>query len=122
MSLEQHHEKLQYVEFPSSNLTDTKRFFNQVFGWTFQDFGPEYVAFDNQGLEGGFFYSEQSAKVSDGSALLVFYSKDLESTLTKIEEAGGVICQSIFTFPGGRRFHFQEPSGNEFAVWSDILE
>lgn len=119
MSLQQHHEKLHYVEFPSSDLVATKAFFSCVFGWNFQDFGPEYVAFDYQGLEGGFYQAELSAQTQNGSALLVFYSAELESTLEKVKGAGGIICKDIFAFPGGRRFHFQEPSGNEFAVWSD---
>lgn len=119
MSLQEHHEKLQYVEFPANNLTATKAFFSHVFGWNFQDFGEEYVAFDYQGLEGGFYLAELSAQTQHGSALLVFYSSALEATLEKIQQAGGVICKDIFAFPGGRRFHFQEPSGNEFAVWSD---
>ncbi|VAW52451.1 Glyoxalase family protein [hydrothermal vent metagenome] len=76
------HEKINYVELPSKDLNATKEFFIQVFGWSFQDFGPEYSAFSNQGID-------------------------------------GVIIKQIFPFPGGRRFHFTEPGGNEFAVWSD---
>lgn len=113
------HEKLNYVELPAKDLQKTKTFFRQVFAWTFEDFGPEYCAFSNQGLDGGFFQSELAASTVTGSALLVFYSRDLESTLSKIENAGGTINKPIFSFPGGRRFHFYEPSGNEFAVWSD---
>lgn len=119
MSLQQHHEKLQYVEFPANNLAATKAFFSSVFGWTFQDYGEEYVAFDHQGLEGGFYFADMASQTQNGSALLVFYSVELENTLAKIQNAGGVVCKDIFSFPGGRRFHFQEPSGNEFAVWSD---
>lgn len=114
------HEKLDYVEFGSTNLEGTKTFFSSVFDWSFTDYGPEYAAFDYQGLEGGFFASEQVASQEKGSALLVFYSNDLEATLLKVEQAGGVVCKAVFDFPGGRRFHFQEPGGNEFAVWSDI--
>lgn len=112
-------EKINYVEFPSQDLDKTKKFFEIVFGWDFQDFGPEYTAFSSQGLDGGFFKSELSSKTSNGSALIVFFSENLEKTLSKIEKAGGKIVQPIFSFPGGRRFHFEEPSGNEFAVWSD---
>ena len=113
------HHKLNYVEFPCTNLGQTKAFFEQVFGWSFVDYGPEYTSFSNQGLDGGFFKSELKATTQTGSALLVFYSARLEDTLAKVEQAGGVIVQPIFTFPGGRRFHFAEPSGNEFAVWSE---
>lgn len=114
------HEKINYVEYPSSDLQATKSFFASVFGWDFQDYGPEYTAFSGEGLDGGFYKSELRARAVDGSALVVFYSEDLEVTMSKIEGAGGEIIKPIFSFPGGRRFHFCEPSGNEFAVWSDI--
>ncbi|MBL7002622.1 MAG: VOC family protein [Gammaproteobacteria bacterium] len=114
------HEKLNYVELPAKDLIATKAFFTQVFGWSFEDYGPEYCAFTNQGLDGGFFQSEQVSLSSQGAALMVFYSSDLESTQEKVEKHNGLILKPIFPFPGGRRFHFIEPSGNEFAVWSDI--
>jgi len=113
------HEKLNYVEFPSKNLQATKTFFEKVFGWSFVDYGPEYTAFSNQGLDGGFFRSDMHSSTANGAALLVFYSNDLENTLSKVSEASGKIIKPIFSFPGGRRFHFIEPSGNEFAVWSE---
>ena len=114
-----YHEKINYVEFPSKDLSLTKTFFSKVFGWTFKDFSCDYTAFSNQGLDGGFFKSDLEATVDKGSVLIVFYSANLEKTLNKIIEAGGKISQGIFSFPGGHRFHFKEPSGNEFAVWSD---
>ncbi|WP_242631255.1 VOC family protein [Rubinisphaera italica] len=113
------HEKINYVELPARNIVTTKAFFESCFGWTFADYGPEYAAFDGAGLDGGFFQSELVASTSSGSALVVFYSERLEETLQKIVRWGGVITKPVFTFPGGRRFHFSEPSGNEFAVWSD---
>ena len=112
-------EKLDYVEFPAQNLSATKKFFQQAFSWAFTDYGPEYTAFSNEGLNGGFYQSDLSARTDSGSALLVFYSIQLEATMAKIEKAGGAVIKPIFSFPGGRRFHFSEPSGNEFAVWSD---
>ncbi len=115
------HEKINYVELPASNLLETKEFFNHAFGWSFQDFGPEYSAFSSQGLDGGFYKADLASLTSNGAALIVFYSNDLEVTLEKIEKAKGIIVKPIFSFPGGRRFHFKEPSGNEFAVWSDIV-
>lgn len=114
------HEKMNYVEFPAKDLAATKAFFIAALGWTFEDYGPEYSAFSGQGLDGGFFKSELSSNTEKGAALIVFYSNDLETTQSKIEAAGGVITRSVFDFPGGRRFHFEEPSGNEFAVWSDV--
>ncbi|GAA6143218.1 VOC family protein [Hydrogenophaga sp. 5NK40-0174] len=113
-----HHEKLDYVEFPARDLPATKGFFEKVFGWTFTDYGPAYTAFAGQGLDGGFYQAEMASSPAAGAALLVFYSDRLEETLAKVEAGGGVIVKPIFAFPGGRRFHFTEPSGNEFAVWS----
>ena len=113
------HKKLNYVEFPSSDLSATKRFFETAFGWEFQDYGSDYTSFLNEGLDGGFFKSDLCARTENGSALLVFYSADLEETETQIKEAGGTIVRETISFPGGRRFHFAEPAGNEFAVWSD---
>ena len=114
------HEKINYVEFPAKDLTETKRFFTQAFSWAFEDYGPEYTAFSGQGLDGGFYQAELSASADKGSALVVFYSATLEETEEKVKAAGGNIIKAIFSFPGGRRFHFTEPSGNEFAVWSDV--
>lgn len=113
------HEKLNYVEYPANDIEATKRFFTAVFGWSFVDYGPDYSAFSNQGLDGGFFRSELSSVSAKGAALLVFFSQNLEATEAKIKQAGGVISKEKFSFPGGRRFHFIEPSGNEFAVWSE---
>lgn len=113
------HEKINYVEFPARDIGATKQFFITAFGWSFVDYGPEYAAFSDQGLDGGFFKADLASSTDKGAALLVFYSKDLAATEEKIKIAGGVINKAIFSFPGGRRFHFIEPSGNEFAVWSD---
>lgn len=113
------HEKINYIEFPASDIQATKTFFTAVFAWSFEDYGPDYAAFADQGIDGGFFRSDLSASTDKGSALVIFYSIDLEATLARVEKAGGSITKAIFSFPGGRRFHFAEPSGNELAVWSD---
>jgi predicted enzyme related to lactoylglutathione lyase len=113
------HEKMNYVEFSAKDLVATKAFFESVFGWSFTDYGPEYTAFENQGLDGGFFQSDLASSAEKGAALIVFYSNQLEATLAKVQKAGGSILKPIYSFPGGRRFHFAEPSGNEFAVWSE---
>lgn len=115
----QQHEKIDYVEFPANDLEGTKKFFINAFGWEFSDYGPEYSSFANEGVNGGFFKSNKKATNETGSALIIFYSSDLEATQKKIEGAGGKIIKPTYSFPGGRRFHFTEPSGNEFAVWSD---
>ena len=113
------HEKINYLEFPTVNISATKDFFSQAFGWSFQDFGPEYAAFSDQGIDGGFYTADTSSFTSNSAALVVFYSNNLEATQEKIEKAGGVVIKPVYSFPGGRRFHFTEPGGNEFAVWSE---
>jgi predicted enzyme related to lactoylglutathione lyase len=118
---ENQHEKLNYVELGTTDLDATKRFFEDAFGWSFVDYGPDYAAFSDQGLDGGFFTAEQVSQTVNGAALLVFYSSDLRATLEKVEKHGGEVIRPIFEFPGGFRFHFTEPSGNEFAVWSESV-
>lgn len=113
------HEKINYVELAAKDLNATKTFFQSAFGWKFVDYGPEYTAFSNQGLDGGFYKAPLASVAINGGALIVFYSDSLEKTQTKVEQAGGIITKPIFSFPGGRRFQFTEPSGNEFAVWGE---
>ena len=113
------HEKINYVEFPARDLEKAKTFFTAVFNWSFTDYGDEYAAFENEGLDGGFFKSDNVISTDSGSALIVFFSESLEKTQAKVTENGGVISKDIFDFPGGRRFHFTDPNGNEYAVWSD---
>ena len=91
------HEKINYVEFPAKDIEVTKAFFTEVFGWSFVDYGPEYTAFSNQGIDGGFFKSDLTSSTTNGSALIVFYSKELEQTRSKIENAGGSIIKPIFS-------------------------
>ena len=112
-------EKINYVEFPAKDMEATKKFFISAFGWDFVDYGPEYIAFSNAGIDGGFYKSDLSSSAEEGSALVVLYSEDLEESQMKVEKSGGKIIKSIFPFPGGRRFHFSDPSGNELAIWSD---
>lgn len=115
------HEKINYLEFPAQDLTVVKRFFETVFQWQFTDYGPEYCAFSNQaGLDGGFYLANAQSSTLNGAALCVFYSQALETTEAKITAAGGVIVKPTYRFPGGRRFHFCDPCGNEYAVWSDL--
>jgi predicted enzyme related to lactoylglutathione lyase len=115
----ENHNKINYIEIPARDLEGTKAFFKRIFDWSFEDYGPEYSSFINAGVAGGFFKSERSAQTDKGSALIVLYSKNLEDTFSRVLDAGGGIVREIFSFPGGRRFHFTEPSGNEFAVWSE---
>lgn len=111
------HEKINYIEFPAKDLEKTKRFFTAVFDWQFTDYGPDYIAFDNAGIDGGFYKAETVA--TSAGVLIVFYSKHLDQTRSKIEAAGGYINKPTYAFPGGHRFHFTDPNGNEYAVWSD---
>lgn len=113
------HEKINYLEYPAKDIEATKTFFNNVFGWEFTDYGPEYTAFSkSSGMDGGFYQSDKVSNANNGACLTVFYSDTLEQTEQKIKDHGGVIVQPCFDFPGGRRFHFSDPNGNEFAVWS----
>lgn len=116
------HEKINYVEFPARDIQKAKNFFSEAFGWEFEDYGAEYTAFSGQGLDGGFFKSDQTVSTDNGSALIVFYSSDINSTQAKVETAGGKIIKPTFSFPGGRRFHFSDPNGNEYAVWAEPSE
>lgn len=111
--------KINYIELPCRDLAATKAFFSKVFGWGFIDYGPDYMAITDAGIDGGFYKSELSARTEHGSALVVLYSNNLEETLQQVTAAGASINVAIFSFPGGRRFHFIEPSGNEYAVWSE---
>lgn len=107
---------INYVEFKARNLEKIKEFYTAAFGWSFTDYGPEYIAFLESGLEGGFEKTEE--EIVNG-ALIVLYHEHLESIKNKIIGANGRITKDIYSFPGGQRFHFIDPSGNELAVWSD---
>ena len=109
-------DRIDYVEFPATDISATKAFYAAAFGWKFTDYGPDYVSFEDGATSGGF------AKVPSnqrGGPLVILYSSALEKTLATVEEKGGRISKPIFAFPGGRRFHFLDPNGNELAVWSD---
>ena len=107
--------KIDYLEFPAGDVGVVKSFYGAAFGWTFQDYGPSYVAF-NEGLDGGF---DGDPADNTTAPLPVLYAHDIEAMLAKVEAAGGVVVKPIYAFPGGRRFHFHDPSGNELAVWSE---
>ncbi len=111
--------KINYIEIPAKNIEATKAFFSTVFGWSFVDYGPDYCSFAAQGVDGGFFKSDLVVSTKNGSPLIVLYADLLEVTQDNIKKAGGEIVKPIFSFPGGRRFHFSDPNGNEFAVWSE---
>ncbi len=107
---------IDYVEFCAQDLAAVKAFYSSAFGWVFKDWGDDYCDFTGAGLAGGFRREEAPAA---GGTLVVIYAADLAKTLAKIEVAGGTVSRPIFDFPGGRRFHFTDPCGNELGVWSD---
>jgi predicted enzyme related to lactoylglutathione lyase len=113
---EKHHLRIDYIELPTTDISESKRFYGEVFGWRFQDYGPDYASLEDGRLAGGF---RKEAAVKPGGPLVIMYSRELEATERSVREAGGWIVKEIFSFPGGRRFHFADPSGNELAVWSD---
>ena len=107
---------IDYVEFKAADLPVIKSFYSAAFGWDFTDYGPSYTAFSSSGLFGGF---EESTEPVVNGALVVLYHEQLEACEQRVIEAGGAVVQPIFSFPGGRRFHFKDPAGNVLAVWSD---
>lgn len=107
---------INYIEFKANDLEKIKAFYHQVFGWAFTDYGENYIAFEESGLAGGF---EKTSESIVNGALVILYHQDLESIQAEVIAAGGQIAQAIFAFPGGRRFHFLDPSGNELAIWSE---
>lgn len=107
---------INYIEFKAKDLVEIKKFYTQVFGWDFTDYGPGYTAFSESGIAGGF--EKVDGKIVNG-ALIVLYHDDLERAKSEVIKANGKISTDIFSFPGGRRFHFLDPSGNELAVWSE---
>jgi len=116
MSKEKPEKQIDYVELHAADIGSTKTFYNAVFGWKFEDYGPDYTSFFDGRLAGGFTTGGSPAR----DLLLVIYSSSLESLQETIKKAGGKIVKEIFSFPGGRRFHFTDPNGNELAVWSDV--
>lgn len=116
----QHH-AINYVEFAATDIPRTKQFYTHVFGWTFQDWGPDYISFNRAtaGLDGGFRKTETPIVSGKDAPLIVLYSHDLGATEAAIIAAGGHIVVPTFEFPGGRRFHFADPAGNLLAVWSE---
>jgi predicted enzyme related to lactoylglutathione lyase len=112
-------QKIDYIEFPASDFDAIQAFYEQSFGWEFTDYGPEYRAFTDGKLDGGFRSATEASTTAAGSALVILYANDLEAMRDKVLAAGGRIVEDIFSFPGGRRFQFADPHGNELAAWSD---
>jgi uncharacterized protein len=115
-SRSQNDNRIDYIELNVSDMARTKAFYGEAFGWKFTDYGPGYCAFDDGRLEGGF---TTDGTPKPGGPLVMLYASDLEKTLRRVEAAGGTIVKPIFSFPGGRRFHFEDPDGYELAAWSE---
>ena len=111
--------KIDYIELPAQDLDAAQAFYEQTFNWTFTDYGPDYRAFSDGSFNGGFYRAGRQSSTASGAALVVMYALDLEQTREAVMAAGGAIVKDIFPFPGGRRFQFTDPNGNELAVWSD---
>ena len=111
------HHQIDYIEFGVTDMAEARRFYGEVFGWSFTDYGPDYAGIQRPGggEAGGF---TPHREVVPGGPLVILYSDSLDATLERVRGAGGEITTEPFSFPGGRRFHFRDPSGNELAVWS----
>jgi len=116
-----HHHTIDYIEFTVFDMAEAKRFYGEAFGWSFTDYGPDYCGIQRAPDQGGGEVGgmRQDTKVATGGPLVVLYSSDLEATVRAVRDAGGQIVTEPFDFPGGRRFHFKDPSGNELAVWGE---
>ena len=118
MTLEGHVQHgIDYIEFCVTDMAQAKRFYAEAFGWEFNDYGPSYAGIRKPGGEAGGLRLEP--EVHTGGPLVILYSADLERSLASVRAAGGRITMEPFGFPGGRRFQFQDPSGNELAVWAE---
>ena len=116
MSQAEQDRRVDYIEFSTTNIEETKKFYSEVFGWEFTDYGPDYASFNDGRLAGGFTVAPE---VTAGGPLVVLYSTNLAEIEARVIESGGQIVRETFEFPGGRRLHFTDPSGNELAIWSD---
>jgi hypothetical protein len=116
-----HHHHINYIEFSSTDIAKAKSFYSSVFGWSFQDYGPDYVSFSSEsgGIDGGFAKAGADAEPGKSAPLVVLYSADLKATEQAIVKAGGSIVVPTFEFPGGKRFHFSDGVGNVLGVWSE---
>jgi uncharacterized protein len=109
--------RMDYIEFPATDIVKTKSFYEKVFDWKFTDYGPDYTSFEDGRLAGGF---SKERHAIQGGPLIVIYAQDLPAMEQAVRSAGAKISKEIFSFPGGRRFHFIDPNGNELAVWSEL--
>ncbi|MBT8108243.1 MAG: VOC family protein [Gammaproteobacteria bacterium] len=112
--------RIDYVEIPVTDIGRARAFLEAMFGWSFQEWGDDYLSFNDGRLNGGIRLAPEAAPAT--GVLLVFYSDDLERDVERVRKLGGRVSQDIFSFPGGRRFHFVDPVGTEFAIWAETSE
>ena len=110
--------RIDYVEIPVTDVPRARAFLEAMFGWTFREWGDDYLSFSDGRLNGGVRKADETAPAT--GVLLVFYIADLERDVERVKELGGTISQDIFSFPGGISFHLVDPAGTEFAIWSDV--
>ena len=115
------HHSIDYVEITVSDLFVAKSFYAGAFGWKFNDYGPEYAGIQGETREVGGLRVDPTTRLHPAfnAPLVILYSKTLDDTTNRVVKAGGTITKPAFAFPGGRRFHFADPTGNELAVWSE---
>jgi predicted enzyme related to lactoylglutathione lyase len=112
---------INYIEFPLLDSSATRLFYSSLFGWEFQEWGPNYLSFSGAGIDGGF-NGEDKTPVQNPGILVILFSLDLDASLAQVRDAGAKITRDIYSFPGGRRFHFLDPNGNELAIWAEVSE
>lgn len=114
---------INYIELRATDMAATKLFYSEAFGWDWVDYGHAYASFTGAGVDGGIRLDEEDASPPHRreipSSLVILYARNLEDAEKRVAAAGGAIVKPIFAFPGGRRFQFLDPSGNELAVWSE---
>ena len=111
------HHAIDYIEIAVTDIDVAKAFYGSAFGWSFVDYGPDYAGIQSGGREAGGL--SRDSEVRAGGPLVILYSDDLEASAEAVAGSGGTIVRPIYGFPGGRRFHFADPAGNELAVWSE---
>jgi uncharacterized protein len=115
----QRHHRFDYVELAAPDLAAAKAFYAEAFGWSFTDYGPDYAGIHRPGGDGEMGGLNPARPAGAGLPLVILYSDDLDSTIESVRSAGGEITEGPFEFPGGRRFHFSDPAGNQLAVWTE---
>lgn len=113
------HHHIDYIELAVLDVIEAKDFYAEAFAWTFTDYGPEYAGIRDLAVEGGEVGGLRlTEEVHSGGPLVLLFSEDLDASVTRVLAAGGTIVKGPYEFPGGRRFHFMDPSGNELGVWA----